>query len=72
MSRRERSPTDKFPVLATSRLKLRAIAPTDGAEFRVLMSIPDVTRYSNCQKGYFKGVFHDFRMFGRVAADAMM
>jgi [ribosomal protein S5]-alanine N-acetyltransferase len=24
------------------------------------------------EKGFFKGAFHDFRMFGRVAADAVM
>ena len=24
------------------------------------------------QKGFFKGAFHDFRMFGRVASDAVM
>jgi ribosomal-protein-alanine N-acetyltransferase len=39
--------TRNFPVLSTSRLTLRAIAPHDVAEFRTLMEIPEVTRYSN-------------------------
>ena len=37
----------KFPVLSTRRLTLRAAAPTDVAEFQELLSIPEVTRYSN-------------------------
>lgn len=36
-----------FPVLSTNRLTLRAIAPHDVGEFRALMAIPEVTRYSN-------------------------
>ena len=39
--------THHFPVLSTSRLKLRAMAPQDVAEFRALMALPEVTRYSN-------------------------
>jgi ribosomal-protein-alanine N-acetyltransferase len=42
--------TLNFPALSTSRLKLRAIAPDDVAEFRGLMSIPEVARYSNWPK----------------------
>jgi len=37
----------KFPILSTHRVTLRAIAPHDVAEFRALMAIPEVTRYSN-------------------------
>ena len=37
----------KFPALSTDRLTLRAIAPRDVAEFRAMMSIPEVTRYAN-------------------------
>src|SRR5450755_4673494 len=36
-----------FPALSTERLTLRVIAPHDVAEFRALMSVPEVTRYSN-------------------------
>jgi ribosomal-protein-alanine N-acetyltransferase len=39
--------TNNFPTLLTSRLRLRAVAPVDGAPFHALMSIPEVTRYSN-------------------------
>ena len=39
--------TPKFPALSTDRLTLRAIAPRDVAEFRAMMSIPEVTRYAN-------------------------
>jgi [ribosomal protein S5]-alanine N-acetyltransferase len=38
---------NNFPTLLTNRLKLRAVAPVDGAPFFALMSIPEVTRYSN-------------------------
>jgi ribosomal-protein-alanine N-acetyltransferase len=34
-----------FPALSTERLTLRVIAPHDVAEFRALMSVPEVTRY---------------------------
>ena len=37
----------KFPVLSTKRLTLRAAASKDVAEFHALLSIPEVTRYSN-------------------------
>ena len=40
-------PISNFPALSTRRLTLRAIAPHDAAEFRALMSIPEVTRYAN-------------------------
>ena len=36
-----------FPVLATRRLVLRAPLPEDAAAFGNILSIPDVTRYSN-------------------------
>jgi ribosomal-protein-alanine N-acetyltransferase len=37
----------EFPVLTTSRLRLRAIRQDDRMPYRALLSIPDVTRYSN-------------------------
>lgn len=37
----------KFPTLFTERLTLRAPAIKDVAEFQALLSIPDVTRFSN-------------------------
>ncbi|QHO73740.1 GNAT family N-acetyltransferase [Bradyrhizobium sp. CCBAU 051011] len=37
----------KFPVLSTRRLTLRAAMPKDVPAFRALLSIPDVTRFSN-------------------------
>ena len=37
----------KFPSLATARLSLRAPTPKDAAAFHALISIPDVTRFSN-------------------------
>ena len=37
----------KFPVLSTKRLTLRAASPKDVGEFQALLSIPEVTRYSN-------------------------
>jgi ribosomal-protein-alanine N-acetyltransferase len=42
-----RSKPAVFPVLWTNRLVLRAPAPNDAEPFRALLSIPDVTRYSN-------------------------
>ncbi|CAL74394.1 putative acetyltransferase [Bradyrhizobium sp. ORS 278] len=36
-----------FPVLATQRLRLRAIALDDRERYQDLLSIPDVTRYAN-------------------------
>ncbi|CCE00953.1 GNAT family N-acetyltransferase [Bradyrhizobium sp. STM 3809] len=36
-----------FPVLATRRLRLRAIVPNDRERYQDLLSIPDVTRYAN-------------------------
>jgi ribosomal-protein-alanine N-acetyltransferase len=37
----------KFPALTTTRLSLRAPAPKDAAALHALISIPDVTRFSN-------------------------
>lgn len=37
----------KFPELSTQRLTLRAAAPKDVTAFQAMMSIPDVTRFSN-------------------------
>ena len=37
----------KFPVLSTKRLTLRAATAKDVGEFQALLSIPDVTRFSN-------------------------
>jgi RimJ/RimL family protein N-acetyltransferase len=37
----------KFPILSTKRLTLRAPALADSAAFRAVLSIPDVTRFSN-------------------------
>jgi [ribosomal protein S5]-alanine N-acetyltransferase len=37
----------KFPVLSTKRLTLRAATPKDLAAFQQLLSIPEVTRFSN-------------------------
>src|SRR4029079_7267702 len=37
----------KFPVLSTRRLTLRAATPRDVSAFRALLSVPDVTRFSN-------------------------
>jgi ribosomal-protein-alanine N-acetyltransferase len=37
----------KFPSLSTGRLTLRAPKPADAAAFRALLSIPEVTRFSN-------------------------
>jgi ribosomal-protein-alanine N-acetyltransferase len=37
----------KFPVLSTRRLTLRAAMSKDVAAFRALMSIPEITRFSN-------------------------
>lgn len=39
--------TGKFPALTTDRLRLRAPAAGDAAPFGALLSIPEVTRYSN-------------------------
>jgi ribosomal-protein-alanine N-acetyltransferase len=39
--------TNNFPALLTNRLRLRAVVPADGAAFHALMSIPEITRYSN-------------------------
>ena len=39
--------TNNFPTLLTSRLKLRAVVPVDSAPLLALMSIPEVTRYSD-------------------------
>lgn len=36
-----------FPVLSTKRLVLRAMTMEDATAFRALLSIPEVTRYSN-------------------------
>jgi [ribosomal protein S5]-alanine N-acetyltransferase len=38
---------DKFPVLTTSRLRLRAPELTDAVGFQKILSNPDVTRFSN-------------------------
>ncbi len=40
-------PSRKFPSLSTSRLTLRAPKPADAAAFRAVLSIPEVTRFSN-------------------------
>ena len=37
----------KFPVLSTRRLTLRAATPKDVPAFRALLSVPEVTRFSN-------------------------
>ena len=37
----------KFPVLSTKRLTLRAATAKDVGEFQALLSIPEVTRFSN-------------------------
>ena len=37
----------KFPLLTTKRLTLRAATPKDVPEFHALVSLPEVTRYSN-------------------------
>ncbi|KRR20210.1 acetyltransferase [Bradyrhizobium lablabi] len=37
----------KFPELSTQRLTLRAAMPKDVAAFQAMLSIPDVTRFSN-------------------------
>lgn len=37
----------KFPALSTARLSLRAPTLKDAAAFHALMSIPDMTRFSN-------------------------
>jgi ribosomal-protein-alanine N-acetyltransferase len=37
----------KFPSLTTKRLTLRAPTPADAAVFHAIVSIPDVTRFSN-------------------------
>jgi ribosomal-protein-alanine N-acetyltransferase len=37
----------KFPVLSTRRLTLRAATPKDVSAFQEMLSIPDVTRFSN-------------------------
>ncbi|MBR1199784.1 GNAT family N-acetyltransferase [Bradyrhizobium sp. AUGA SZCCT0158] len=37
----------KFPALSTKRLTLRAATPKDVPAVRALMSVPDVTRFSN-------------------------
>jgi len=37
----------KFPVLSATRLTLRAATPKDVPAFRALLSVPDVTRFSN-------------------------
>lgn len=39
--------TDVFPSLPTDRLILRAVTPDDAVPFRALLSIPEVTRYSD-------------------------
>jgi ribosomal-protein-alanine N-acetyltransferase len=39
--------TRKFPVLSTRRLTLRAAMTKDVSAFQALLSIPDVTRFSN-------------------------
>jgi hypothetical protein len=49
-----------FPVLTTERLKLRAVQSSDGSFYHQLLSVAEVTRFSDLP---------DFRMFGRVAAD---
>jgi ribosomal-protein-alanine N-acetyltransferase len=36
-----------FPVLSTGRVTLRAPVPADAEPFRAVLSIPDVTRFSN-------------------------
>jgi ribosomal-protein-alanine N-acetyltransferase len=41
------SATAKFPAITTGRLNLRAPAPSDAAPFRALLSIAEVTRFSN-------------------------
>jgi ribosomal-protein-alanine N-acetyltransferase len=42
-----RSTTTAFPLLSTERLLLRAPAPEDAAAFQDVLSVPDVTRFSN-------------------------
>jgi ribosomal-protein-alanine N-acetyltransferase len=37
----------KFPALSTKRLTLRAVTPKDAVAFQAILSIPDVTRFSN-------------------------
>jgi ribosomal-protein-alanine N-acetyltransferase len=39
--------TRKFPSLSTERLTLRAPTLADAAAFRAVLSVPDVTRFSN-------------------------
>lgn len=41
------SAADEFPSLSTDRLNLRAATHDDAAAFRALLSIPEVTRFSN-------------------------
>lgn len=41
------TPTTDFPTLSTERLMLRALTLDDAAAFQALLSIPQVTRYSN-------------------------
>ncbi|WP_448187272.1 GNAT family N-acetyltransferase [Azospirillum sp. sgz301742] len=37
----------EFPALSTDRLTLRAVTPDDAELFHALLSVPEVTRYSN-------------------------
>jgi ribosomal-protein-alanine N-acetyltransferase len=46
--------------------------PGNGASDRVLEKAGFQFEGVFRQKGYFKGAFHDFRMFGRVASDPVM
>lgn len=41
------APLSKFPTLLTARLNLRAVTLDDVAPFRAILSIPEVTRFSN-------------------------
>jgi RimJ/RimL family protein N-acetyltransferase len=49
-----------FPMLTTERLELRAVQSSDASFYHQLLSVAEVTRFSDLP---------DFRMFGRVAAD---
>ena len=44
----------KFPALSTRRLTLRAPTPKDVAQYQALLSIPEVTRFSNWPDGVTK------------------
>lgn len=41
------APSSNFPILLTPRLKLRALTLDDAAPFHAILSIPEVTRFSN-------------------------